>query len=436
VWTGVVAAQSAYDVQQGTTVKGSFAVGDARSVTGAAGGDVVIRAENQKILLSANAGTTAHVVLDTQGFLGLGTSSPQRRLHLVGPESVVASFPSAAMGPRDLLVLENANNANLSFITGGSGYQTIIRFLKSGDAGATGWISYMHGVSNYMALAAGGAERMRVESSGRIGFGVAAPISAIHQYTDTAANPTSAAISDAGGKDGLLTLNSTSQGAVGSGGGILFGGYQFGQFFAGIKSLLADGAGSTTGHLAFATRNSATDPALTERMRITANGRVGIGHQDPQYTLHVQGTGRFEGGVSAVYQDVAEWVPATDALSAGTVVVIDRSAPNRVTASTTAYDTAVAGVISEQPGVLLGVEGPDKVRVATTGRVKVRADASNGPIAIGDLLVTSKTAGMVMRSEPMTMNGRTFHQPGTLVGKALERLEKGSGEILVLLSLQ
>ena len=41
-----------------------------------------------------------------------------------------------------------------------------------------------------------------------------------------------------------------------------------------------------------------------------------------------------------------------------------------------------------------------------------------------------------MKSEPMEINGRRFHQPGTIIGKALEPLDAGTGEILVLLSLQ
>jgi hypothetical protein len=41
-----------------------------------------------------------------------------------------------------------------------------------------------------------------------------------------------------------------------------------------------------------------------------------------------------------------------------------------------------------------------------------------------------------MKSEPLMIQGRPFHSPGTLIGKALEPLEKGTGEILVLLSLQ
>lgn len=74
--------------------------------------------------------------------------------------------------------------------------------------------------------------------------------------------------------------------------------------------------------------------------------------------------------------------------------------------------------------------------VATTGRVRVKVDASNGPIRVGDLLVTSDKEGIAMRSQPLDLGGTPIHRPGTLIGKALEPLEKGVGEILVLLSLQ
>jgi hypothetical protein len=97
----------------------------------------------------------------------------------------------------------------------------------------------------------------------------------------------------------------------------------------------------------------------------------------------------------------------------------------------------VAGVISLQPGLILGEEAAGRVLVATTGRVKVRVDASNGPIQIGDLLVTSGKKGIAMKSQPVMLGGVPIHRPGTLIGKALEPLAKGrQGEILVLLSLQ
>jgi len=42
---------------------------------------------------------------------------------------------------------------------------------------------------------------------------------------------------------------------------------------------------------------------------------------------------------------------------------------------------------------------------------------------------------MAMKSRPIDVGGRKFHQPGTILGKALEPLSEGVGEILVLLCL-
>ena len=134
--------------------------------------------------------------------------------------------------------------------------------------------------------------------------------------------------------------------------------------------------------------------------------------------------------------DVAEWVKSSGDLLPAAVVIIDPQGPNRVTISNKAYDTRVAGVVSLKPGLLLGEAGEDKAKVAHSGRVKVKVDASYGPITAGDLLVTSSIPGHAMRSEPMDVGGAKLHRPGTLIGKALESLEKGQGEVLVLLTLQ
>jgi hypothetical protein len=178
-----------------------------------------------------------------------------------------------------------------------------------------------------------------------------------------------------------------------------------------------------------------------EKMRVASNGNVGIGTSNPTHKLEVDGTFHANGAITgttinATYQDVAEWVPSIQKLSACTVVVLDSSKSNYVLASSSSYDTKVAGVISAQPGISLGTSGEDKVLVATTGRVKVKVDATMAPIHVGDLLVTSDNEGVAMKSEPIVISGRKMHAPGTIVGKALEPLEKGTGEILVLLSLQ
>lgn len=173
-----------------------------------------------------------------------------------------------------------------------------------------------------------------------------------------------------------------------------------------------------------------------------SGSKLGINNTSPSATLDVTGTIHASGDITssgsiyANYQDVAEWVPASGSLEPGTVVVLDPEQHNQVTASAASYDTAVAGVVSERPGIVLGQAAANKAQIATTGRVKVKVDARNAPINVGDLLVTSDIAGTAMKSEPLVINGRRFHQPGTILGKALEPLASGTGEILVLLSLQ
>lgn len=166
------------------------------------------------------------------------------------------------------------------------------------------------------------------------------------------------------------------------------------------------------------------------------NGNVGIGTTAPAAKLHVAGNLKVDGTINSANQDVAEWVSSTQRLAAGTVVTLDLERKDHVVASISAYDTKVAGVVSTQPGITLGAAGEGKVLVATTGRVRVKVDATRMPVRIGDLLVTSDRAGMAMPSVPVEVGGVQIHRPGTVIGKALEPLAGGVGEILVLLSLQ
>jgi hypothetical protein len=116
----------------------------------------------------------------------------------------------------------------------------------------------------------------------------------------------------------------------------------------------------------------------------------------------------------------------------GTVMVIEDEgtlAPCR-----TAYDRRAAGVISGagdyRPALVLDGYTSNRPAIALVGKVFCKVDARSAPVAVGDLLTTSDTPGHAMRANDLT---RT---PGAVVGKALRRLEGGTGLIPILVTLQ
>ena len=125
-----------------------------------------------------------------------------------------------------------------------------------------------------------------------------------------------------------------------------------------------------------------------------------------------------------------------EVLEKGSVVVIDAEHPGRLKRSTHAYDRRVAGIVSGangiHPGIALHQEGTVEggQNVALTGRVYVQANATNGPIEPGDLLTTSDTPGYAMKvTDPVRAQG-------AVIGKAMSPLQKDSGTVLVLVTLQ
>lgn len=136
--------------------------------------------------------------------------------------------------------------------------------------------------------------------SGNIGIGTTSPLSNFHVV---GANQTTAALDDGGSQDGLLRISGTGT-TGGTGGGIIFSSTQGDSAgsvgMAAIKSLLFAGTANTTGHIAFSTRANTSDPSLTERMRITAQGLLGIGNTSPTATLEVEGDIRNRNTISLI----------------------------------------------------------------------------------------------------------------------------------------
>ena len=151
------------------------------------------------------------------------------------------------------------------------------------------------------------------------------------------------------------------------------------------------------------------------------------------------GKGFFDGGTQVGGADFAESVNAGGATAdyqPGDVLVIDTNSNRQFSLSTTPYSTLVAGIYSTKPGVV-GTshrsEDPKlsaEIPMAMVGIVPCKVSVENGPIARGDLLVTSSTKGYAMRGTDKT------RLSGAIIGKALQPLPMGKGEIDVLLTLR
>ncbi|MBI2198560.1 MAG: hypothetical protein HYU42_08175 [Candidatus Rokubacteria bacterium] len=321
-------------------------------------------------VLDAGSADVLLRILRSSGRVGIGTTSPGRKLTVAGSAPALRlDHVGTRSGAFDIEVSDNGASPVLDVVNAGSG-DVLLRVVRA---------------------------------SGNVGIGTETPTSARLQVDSSANTPTFAAIA---------SKDSGYAGTV-------------------IRGVAARGGDSE--YYLMSLENGGGAGSL---FVVRGDGRVGIGTTAPSAKLHVAGDAQVDGNIAAKYQDIAEWVRTGERLPGGAVVAIDETQPNRVVLASRPYDTRVAGVVSERPGVLLGEAAEDKAKVAHSGRVKVKVDARYGAVAIGDLLVTSPTAGHAMRSAPVDLGGMQVHRPGTLLGKALEPLPEGQGEILVLLMLQ
>ena len=133
--------------------------------------------------------------------------------------------------------------------------------------------------------------------------------------------------------------------------------------------------------------------------------------------------------------DYAEGFHVSDAAQAapGTVLTIDPVNAGQLRVSSVAYDRRVAGIVAGAndlgSGVKLGGQQFDH-NVALAGRVYCNVEATTEGIEPG-VLTTSATPGYAMKAVDRA------RAPGAILGKAMERLPRGSrGLVLVLVTLQ
>lgn len=167
----------------------------------------------------------------------------------------------------------------------------------------------------------------------------------------------------------------------------------------------------------------------------------GVSQNPDIHVFRVDGSGRVfaNGGFRPFGADFAESIAVSgnaEHYAPGDLLVIDASGERRLSLSQSPYSTLVAGIYSTQPGVVASTHRVDEalpnneVPLAVVGIVPCKVTAENGPVLVGDLLVTSSNPGYAMKG---TDRGRML---GAVVGKALEPMRDGTGVIQVLVTLQ
>jgi len=215
-----------------------------------------------------NVASSNRLTIDTSGNVGVGTTSPSATLDVSG--DIKASGTIGINGA--------AAQAPLDAISNASGYGIVLRGRSSDNEGRLRFTSnnyasiYSELVSTSSALAfnVNGSERLRIDSSGRVGIGTSSPNELLEVR---------------GTQDQGIRLTSTA--GSGEGANLQWYSEQTGdnKITAEIES---DGSG-TGGNLFFKTRSTAG--VLTDRLLIDNAGRVGIGTTSPNANLEVNVSG-------------------------------------------------------------------------------------------------------------------------------------------------
>jgi hypothetical protein len=229
-----------------------------------AGGANTLTVNSTAVVHGANTTTFGSAMwLVANGNLGIGTSSPTKKLEVYGDAR-----------------LSSSGSTELSLSTSGANtsYHIFSALSSSGFDYATLIFS-----SNTYRFNISGSEAMRIDSSGNVGIGTSSPDSSLHVYkAATSAEAVLLHLQNGGSGSAIATLK-IGEGSPESQYGVL-GHY-------GVDNSFRIGAvASSSAYMSFHTGNiGSTNLSTNERMRIDSSGNVGIGTSSPSQKLEVNG---------------------------------------------------------------------------------------------------------------------------------------------------
>jgi hypothetical protein len=241
--------------------------------------------------------TSTWLIWDSNGNGGITTTVPQGKLHIYTGSS--GSFSPST--DADELIIEGSGNVGLSFKTNDSFVSNIYFGSHSNNQGAyLSWdyanlllsLGTNEGGGEVCFLVGDEFEAARIAADGDVGLGTNLPSTALHVFRSTSGSTVS--IQDDRNAAGTPTCN-LIQSRLGASANVgdNCGQYLFSIFnslaaktiIGAIKSF-ADNVTSTTeaGYMSFWTTNSGTN---TERMRIEADGNIGVGTTNAKAPIHL-----------------------------------------------------------------------------------------------------------------------------------------------------